>query len=353
MNTSNIPIIDGHNDVLLRLHDKTSADKAADFVDGDGKGHIDLPRLKTGGMVGGFFAIFAPESKDDNHASDDDEDINPPYAGAVTQKSAENATRAMLDLRDEIAARANGGVALCNSAADVRAAMKAGQLALITHIEGAEAIRPDLSNLRNLYDRGLRSIGPVWSRPNLFGAGVPFRFPSSPDAGRGLTPEGEALVRECNALRILVDLSHITERGFWDVVRISNAPIVATHSNAHALCASSRNLTDEQLAVIGRSRGMVGLNFATGFLRADGRWSTDTGADIMIRHLEHMLALAGEDCVGLGSDFDGARIPAFIKDAAGLPALISAMREAGFGAELIEKIAWKNWLRVLEETWGG
>jgi membrane dipeptidase len=350
MNTHLTPIIDGHNDVILRLFEKKSAHKAKDFLDGDGLGHLDLPRIRAGNMVGGFFAIFSPNS---HQSLPDDEDQNPPYAGALSQKSAEQSALGMLDLRDAIVAEAEGEVALCHTAAEFRNAMAAGKLAWITHIEGAEAIKPDLSNLQGFYARGLRSLGLVWSRPNIFGAGVPFRFPSSPDTGRGLTPEGEALVNECNRLNILVDLSHLTERGFWDVAKISNAPLVASHSNVHAISAHSRNLLDEQLRAIGKSGGMVGLNFATGFLRPDGQWIRETEADVMIRHLEHMVALCGEDCVGLGSDFDGARIPSFIKDASGLPALVAAMVEAGFGAELIAKITHRNWLRVLEKTWGG
>jgi membrane dipeptidase len=159
-------------------------------------------------------------------------------------------------------------------------------------------------------------------------------------------------VRECNRLRILVDVSHLNERGFWDVSKISNAPLVATHSNAHAVAASSRNLTNEQLLAVGETRGMVGLNFATGFLRGDGRWDSLTPPEMMIKHLEHMLKFAGEDCVGLGSDFDGARIPAFIGNVTGVSNLIDAMRKAGFDDTLTEKIAYKNWLRVLQLTWG-
>src|SRR5206468_1669749 len=128
-------------------------------------------------------------------------------------------------------------------------------------MEGAEPIAPDLSNLERWYDRGLRSIGLVWSRANAFAEGVPFRFPSSPDTGPGLTDAGRELVRACNRLGILVDLSHLNEAGFWDVAGISDKPLVATHSNAHAICPASRNLTDKQLAAIKESDGMVGLNY--------------------------------------------------------------------------------------------
>jgi membrane dipeptidase len=140
-------------------------------------------------------------------------------------------------------------------------------------------------------------------------------------------------------------------KGFWDAAKLSKAPLVATHSNAYAICPSSRNLSDDQLKAIRDSGGMVGLNFASGFLREDGRWSTDTPLEIMVRHLDHLLKVAGENCVALGSDFDGARIPDGIKDAAGLPNLIETLRERQYGERLIARIAHENWLNVLERTW--
>jgi membrane dipeptidase len=350
MPVPHVPVFDGHNDVLLRLWLKRSENPARDFVAGDGLGHIDLPRLRSGGMAGGLFAIFSPPIH--GLPKLDDAELNPPAVGALTQKSAERAVLGMLEVRDNIVDCAQGAVRLCQTAADIDSAMARGELAFVTHIEGAEVIKPDLSNLQGLYDRGVRSLGIVWSRPNVFGVGVPLRFPSSPDTGRGLTHEGLALVKACNGLRIMVDVSHLTERGFWDVAETSSAPLVATHSNAHAVSASSRNLTDAQLRAIGQTGGMVGLNFATGFLRPDGLWSTATPVAVMIRHLEHMMALAGEDSVGLGSDFDGASIPSIINDVSGLPKLLTAMDEAGFGSELIEKLCHRNWLRVLDRSLG-
>ncbi|MBM3520853.1 MAG: peptidase, partial [Alphaproteobacteria bacterium] len=182
--------------------------------------------------------------------------------------------------------------------------------------------------------------------------GVPFRFPSSPDTGPGLTEAGKDLVRACDERRILIDLSHITEKGFWDVARHSTSPLIATHSNAHGLSASSRNLTDDQLRAIGERGGMAGLNFANGFLRADGRWESENRLDTMLRHLDRMMRLAGEDHVGLGSDFDGARIPSQIGDAAGLPNLVAAMAGHGYGEALLQKLSWDNWVNALERVWG-
>jgi membrane dipeptidase len=170
--------------------------------------------------------------------------------------------------------------------------------------------------------------------------------------GGGLTEDGERLVAACNRLGIAIDLSHINEAGFWDIARLSDAPLIATHSNAHAVCPHTRNLTDKQLAAIAESDGMVGLNFAAAFLREDGKMDPDVPMEQMLRHLDHMLGILGEDRVGLGSDFDGAVVPKAIGDCAGLPVLQQAMADHGYGAELITKISHGNWLRVLHKIWG-
>jgi hypothetical protein len=146
----------------------------------------------------------------------------------------------------------------------------------------------------------------------------------------------------------MIDLSHLNEKGFDDVARLSDAPLVATHSNAHAVTPSTRNLTDRQLATIRESGGMVGLNYATVFLREDGRKSTDCGWDPVMRHLDHLIDKLGEDHVGFGSDFDGAEVPDVIGDVTGVQALIGQMRERQYGEELIKKIACKNWICLLE-----
>jgi len=138
-----------------------------------------------------------------------------------------------------------------------------------------------------------------------------------------------------------------------DVARITDAPLVATHSNAHTVTPSTRNLTDAQLGMIRDSGGIVGLNFATVFLRPDGKLDPATGWDPVLRHLDHLIGQMGEDQVGLGSDFDGATVPDVIGDAAGLPGLLEAMRAHGYDAALVEKVAWRNWLAALRRVWGG
>jgi membrane dipeptidase len=247
--------------------------------------------------------------------------------------------------------RASGGrFRICRSNADIRAALAAGAIAAVMHVEGAEAIDGEFRMLDVLHAAGLRSIGMVWSRPNIFGHGVPMRYPSPPDTGPGLTDHGRELVRRCNALGILLDLSHLNEAGFWDVAKLSDAPLVATHSNVHAICPHARNLTDRQFAAIRESNGMVGLNYAAAFLRPDGQMIADTGLDVVARHLDAMIERLGEDLVGLGSDFDGAVIPDAIGDVAGLPRLLAYLREHGYGEALVRKIAGGNWLALLERT---
>ncbi|HSX74890.1 MAG TPA: membrane dipeptidase, partial [Shinella sp.] len=174
---------------------------------------------------------------------------------------------------------------------------------------------------------------------------------SLPDTGPGLTDAGFELVKTCDRLGIMIDLAHITEQGFWDVARESTQPLVATHSNAHALTPISRNLTDRQLDAIRERKGIAGLNYATTMLRADGQESPETPLSDMVRHIDHMVERMGIDCVALGSDFDGATIPAAIGDAAGNQALVDALRGAGYGEDDLAKLCRENWLRLLKTVW--
>ncbi|MFV0492521.1 MAG: dipeptidase [Pseudorhodobacter sp.] len=357
-----IPVFDGHNDFLLRLYN-APADRETLWLKGETDktgapvGHLDLPRMRQGGFAGGFFAIYVPSPPSDDGVDFMALKDNPPYdlplPELIGAKAAQPIALTMAGHLLWMERAAPDDFAICHTAADIRAAMTAGKIAAVMHMEGAEAISPGLDELPLFHAMGLRSLGPVWSRPTVFGHGVPFRFPSDPDTGPGLTEAGKALIRACNDLRIMIDLSHLNGAGFNDVARISDAPLVATHSNAHAVTASSRNLTDRQLAMIRETRGMVGLNYATSFLRPDGRQSPDMGWEPVLRHLDHLLAHLGEDHVGLGSDFDGATVPQGIGDVTGQTALLKAMKDHGYGKPLIEKLAHRNWIDLLERTWGG
>ena len=347
-----IPVFDGHNDVLLRLLNDYAANPTQAFIAGTTDGHLDLPRAREGGFVGGFFAMFPPNPKKTDFTASGALAGNPPLPEPLTLEQGRTSTLAMTRILLDLTRADDSPVALCRSRAEIDAAIAAGRLAAVMHIEGAEAIDAGLDMLEVLYSAGLRSIGPVWSRANIFGTGVPFNFPGTPDVGPGLTDVGKDLVRACNRLGMVVDLSHLNEAGFWDVAKVSTAPLVATHSNVHAICASSRNLTDKQLDAIAESNGMVGLNFATGFLRPDGAMRNDTGLDLMVRHLDYLIEKLGEGRVGFGSDFDGANIPAAIGSVAGLPALIDALKAHGYDDALVRRLACGNWLDLIERTIG-
>lgn len=350
-----IPVFDGHNDILYRIGTQPQ-NREGLWLRGEGAWQLDLPRMQQGGFAGGFFAVYIASPEEFDAPAALAAMSNPPFSLPLPALiGAEVALPKAMELIGHLMwmeRGSNGAFKIVRSAQELRDCLAAGVISAILHFEGAEAIGPDLDALYQFHAMGLRSLGPVWSRPTIFGHGVPFAFPSGPNTGLGLTPAGKDLIRACNDLRIMVDLSHINENGFWDVASISNAPLVATHSNAHALCQTSRNLTDRQLHAIRDTGGMVGLNFATCFLREDGAEGADMTLEPMLRHLDHLISQLGEDHVGLGSDFDGATIPQGIKDVAGLPVLTKAMQDHGYGPDLMRKLAYENWFSLLERTWG-
>ena len=351
-NTTSPIIFDGHNDFLLRFYRNSLTITAA--LEGTDTGQMDLPRAKAGGFGGGFYALYVPGDLGNEARSGFEGKMNQPTYDIPLPEEVEwnDAIKVVLS---EVATfkklEKAGFLTGCTSTKDILAAFEHGVIAGVLHMEGAEAIDADFATLEVLYAAGLRSIGPVWSRPTQFGHGVPFRYPSTGDTGPGLTELGKKLVTECNRLGIMLDVSHLNEKGFDDLAAITNAPIVATHSNAHAICPHARNLTDRQLAVIAESDGMVGLNFAVAFLRPDGQQDVDTDIELMLRHLDHLMETLGENRVGLGSDFDGADIPETIKDLSGLTRLREAMRQHGYSEDLMAKLCHGNWIRVLKKTW--
>ncbi|MDT4996115.1 MAG: rane dipeptidase [Pseudonocardiales bacterium] len=319
-------IIDGHNDLVLRAWRGVPTD------------HLDLDSALAAGFAGGFFALYVPSPKFE-------EPTSIPYAQPLPEPIPQaEAARVAEEL---FAVLCSLPVTRASSVDDFRD----GRVTAIVHFEGADALAPDLSDLESWYGRGLRSVGLVWSRPNAFAHGVPFEFPASPDTGPGLTDAGRELVRACNRLGILVDLSHLNEAGFWDVAGLSDAPLVATHSNAHALCPSTRNLTDAQLDEVARTDGVVGVNFACAFLREDGFNTDETPLSEIVRHVDYLVERMGVEHVAFGSDFDGAVVPAELGGAAGLPKLVAALGDRGYDDDALAKLTHRNWLRVLGETW--
>ena len=339
-----IPVFDGHNDALIR-------EDHALLASGRSGGHLDLPRMRAGGIHGAIFAVFTPsEDENEEPVPRDDGVIEFEIAPEVDHPTA--AAYATAAAGRLLALEREGAVVVARTIDDVdRARDGDGPPATVLHLEGAEAIDPGLEALQTWYAAGLRSLGPVWSRSNAFAHGVPFVFPSSPDIGPGLTAAGVELVRRCAELGILVDLSHLNEAGFWDIARLEAGPLVASHAGAHAVAAASRNLTDAQLDAIAATDGLVGIVFACSFLRPDFADTADTPIELIARHARYVADRIGVRHVAFGSDFDGTTIPAAVGDAAGMPRVLDALRDAGFtDAELVE-IGWNNWRRVLAAWW--
>jgi membrane dipeptidase len=360
-----IPVVDGHNDALLRawrsgesLRDRSEA------------GHLDLPRMREGGIAAAFFAIFVPE---DDHEADPRASVLETDDGwEVPYPTPLDAHRAMTVAR-EIAAIAERDLDLVRTVEDLERCIAGGEPGpeasqsdmpearsgiipcspisapgAILHLEGAEPVGADLRDLDAWVERGVRSIGMVWSRPNAFGHGVPFRFPGTPDEGPGLTDAGRALVRACNERGILVDLAHLNTRGFFDVAALTDAPLVVTHSGAHAIAPQPRNLKDEQLDAIGDSGGLVGVFFDVVMTRSDGELVLDTPLDVIAEHIDYVVERVGIDHVALGSDFDGCFPPAAVDDASKTQELLAVL---GWSDDELAKLAHGNWLRVLRSTW--
>lgn len=347
---NNQPIIfDGHNDLLTRLWLSSADDPVHDFIYGTLPGHLDLKRCQQAKWMGGLFSIFLPPYAyvKTNHP----DKLSNPSNSDFTLQEIVDICCAQLELAQQLQTRSDGQIQICTSVAQIQACQQNQQLAIVLHLEGAEflAIEPDLLDV--FYEAGLRSIGPLWNRKSLFGDGLNASFPHSPDTGFGLTHEGKDLILTCCDKHMLIDVSHMNERAFWDTLEIADQPIVATHSNAHALCPQARNLTDRQLAAIKQNGGLVGVNFDVAFLRADGQRDTQTSLDVIVDHLAYLIDHLGEDHVGFGSDFDGCLLPDELSDISQISKLIERMQQRHFSDTLIEKVTSKNWFSVLGEIW--
>jgi len=357
-------VIDAHADTPSELF----LEPGYDFGARHARGHVDLPRLRAGGVDALFLIAWVPEEP------------------ARTPGASLAHALALLDAIHAVVAR-TPGVRLATSAADVEAARAAGELAALLGVEGGHALENSLDNLRLLHARGVRYLTLTWNNGNDWADAC-----CSPPRHGGLTDFGREVVRELNRLGILVDVSHASDATVAAVLETSAAPVIASHSAARALARHPRNLTDAQVRAIARSGGVVGVNFYSAFLDArfaaaveaidreaaglERRLAASAGPgpareearawrrariaaldpvplDTLLDHIDHLVRVAGPDHVGLGSDFDGvAALPAGIRDAADLPRITDGLLRRGHRAEDVEKILGLNWLRVLREVAG-
>lgn len=356
-------ICDLHCDTVLEL--QGGAD-----LSNNPAGHVDVPRLRAGRVGLQVFACFLP-------------------AGLPAARARLEAGR-LLDVLAGECGKRPADLGLVTSAVEVDAVARSGRIGVLPAVENGHAIESDLRTLETFRSRGVRYMTLTHARHLPWAASSGEEWTNE----HGLTGFGEEVVQEMNRLGIIVDVSHVHERTFWDVTRVARRPFIASHSNAAALCPVPRNLTDDQIRAVAASGGMIGVNFFPGFLdpaylsvlgaslsdlfRAMERTEVEfvddpvhrlsvlrtfsasirarageARADIetVVDHLEYIARLVGDDHVGFGSDFDGVpQLPRGVADCAALPHVLDRLGARGFDQRSLRKIAWGNFLRVLRDN---
>lgn len=310
-------IVDAHCDTVGLIE---QASCGYDFCSRNNFGHLDLPRLREGGVKLQFFAFYIREE----------------YA----KEGALSYCLRLVDNFYETLSRCNSDLQLIGSAAELEQVMAGPKVGALLSIEGGEALEGELSALRMLFRLGVRALGLTWNHPNQLAVGV-----GQGVKGEGLSEFGKQVVKEMNRLRMVVDLAHVNEQGFNDAISMSDAPVIVSHANTRALCDHPRNLSDEQLRVLSSNGGVVGLTFYPDFIAP-----ADATLDKLVDHFIHAAEIAGVDHIGLGSDFDGIdKVIGGLEDVTGLPRLVEALCKRGFSAEEVDKITSKNFIRVLKD----
>jgi membrane dipeptidase len=319
-------VIDGHCDTLLHFQDQESRLQRRSPPTQDDPGQVDVDRLQRGGVTAQNFACY----------------VRPRYLPA----QATQQTLAMIDVfyrhQEEHADR----LCLATRADDILQAKQEGKVAGILSLEGAEGLQGDLAILRSVYRLGVRWVGLTWNHRNQAADGL-FEVRS----GGGLTEFGVRLVQEMNRLGMLVDIAHLAPAGVRDVFKVCEAPVIASHANAHALCPVPRNLGDEQLTQLAASGGVVGVTYVPGFITDGDQRAT---LDMLLDHVDHIVHVASIDHVGLGSDFDGfgGPPPTGLEDVSCVPNITAALLNRGYDTSAVRKILGGNWLRVLCQVIG-
>jgi membrane dipeptidase len=314
-----------NNFPVLDLH----CDTASEILDGrtlyDNKGMLSIKKMQKGGVGCQFFAMYIKMTD------------FPSLSGAYEHlhKIYSNFMKELKENTDHLALARNAG--------EIEALNKEGKIAAVLTLEEGGVLDNKLERLDELYEMGLRLITVSWNYENCIG------FPHSSEneaMNRGLKPFGMEVVKRMQELGMIIDVSHLSDGGFWDVVKLSKKPFVASHSNARSLCGHTRNLTDEMIKALADSGGVIGINFVCKFL------STGEEGTIkqMVDHIKHIHKLGGIDVLALGSDFDGTIKPSELGDCSNFPLLTDAIAKAGYSEDEIEKICWNNAMRVIKQV---
>lgn len=323
-------IVDCHNDTMLKMIDKDTFLPIGDLGE-NRDNHIDIGKLKRGGLNVPFFAAYTP-----GYFYNYKKDISRTLAIINGLYHTESMNRDKLKI--------------VYSLEEIIETIKEGKIAAVSTIEGAYSLVREnaLELLQQYYDIGVRVMGLTWNYSNELGEGVYRQYgdlKKSPSSG-GLTSLGKKLVKTMNGLGMIIDVSHLDEGTFWDVVNLSRSPIIASHSGAYNLKKHDRNLKDKQLLAIKENGGVVGVVLYTGFLS----YKEDVYIKDYVDHIDYIVDLIGIDYVAFGSDFDGAQMPKDLKDASELGKIISELEKRGYRDEDIEKIKYKNIFRVFKDV---
>ncbi len=313
-------VFDGHCDTILEImnHKRSLGSRTS-------TGHLDIPRLKEGGVDIQVFAVFI-------------EDVYKP------NKSLKR-TLQLIDCFFGEIEKNQDNISLVTNYNQIKEVNKIGKIAAILSIEGGEALEGDLAVLRVLYKLGVRLLTLTWNQRNQIADGL-----NESRTGGGLTEFGLKVINEMNSLGMLIDISHLSEAGFWDVVKCSKIPIVASHSNCYTLCPHRRNLKNEQIKAIADKGGVIGITFVPKFLTQEKRKAT---IEDVVKHIDYLVEKVGVDYVGLGSDFDGTdNLPLDLESVDKIPNITKELVKRGYKEEDIKKILGGNFLRVFKEVVG-
>ena len=304
-------IIDGHCDTLTNLLDKSS-------TIGDSLNHINIDKLVKGGINIQFFAAW----------------IGPKWKyGSPFQRGIK-----LIDRYNTMVEENSKTIIPILHWMDIEG-LKDNRIGALLTVEGGDILEGELANLRILHRLGVRLMTLTWNNRNEICDGI-----METNSQSGLSNFGLSVVREMNRLNMIIDVSHLSVQGFWDVIKYSRDPIIASHSNAKALCSHPRNLEDEQILAISKINGLIGINFYPPFLSQG-----TSGIDDIIRHIEYIAGLGGVDIIGFGSDFDGIdQLPKNIDGPQDFPEIIDKLLQLNYLEKDVKKICSENYLRVIK-----
>ncbi|MGL5050208.1 MAG: dipeptidase [Fusobacteriaceae bacterium] len=291
-----------------------------------------LENFKNGEIFGGIFVVWLPEEDLDEKPLIDIEETFEKFLKFTEEEIKENSDiLQIITKREELDNFGNNE-----------------RMEVLKGIEGLKGIGCKADSIDRLYELGYRHCSLTWNESNLLATGV------KGEVERGLTPLGETVIKKMEKLGMLLDVSHLNEKSFWDVLKITTKPIIASHSNCYSICPVMRNLTDSQIKAIGKNGGVIGVNAFRGFISQTPEERT---TEKLVEHIEHIIKLIGEDSVGLGFDFcdylsknPHEQNPLDMKDASEADKIVEILRKRGHSEKRIEKICYENILRVFKEV---